>query len=176
MTVSTFVARAKKALRMPPRVLAARLRESLRAHSRRPWSQVYPRVLRDQAILGESGAATFDALWARQMAQPFFLQPADRDAYVAAFRARYPEEVTAVLATADAAMRHEFDLLGSGVTALGPKLPWLDDFKTGRRYPVQYLPRHPVHGTREAHGREGAVGTEPVPALHRARPGVLADR
>ena len=138
MSLSSFVRRARKAAGMPPAVLVARLVEEVRTQTRRPWAQVYPRVLRDQTILGDSGTATIDALWDRQMAAPFFLNPADRDAYASAFRARYPGEVASVLATADAAMRHEFDLLGSGVKALGPKLPWLDDFKTGRHYPPQY--------------------------------------
>jgi len=138
MTLSNFVRRGRKALRMPPQVLAARLSEELRAQTRRPWAKLYPRLLSDRAILGASGAATFDALWDRQLAEPFFLRPADRDGHAAAFRARYPDEVDAVIATADAAVRHEFDLLGSGVKALGAKLPWLDDFKTGRHYPIQY--------------------------------------
>ncbi|MSP93553.1 MAG: hypothetical protein EXR79_17470, partial [Myxococcales bacterium] len=111
MSLSNFVRRARKAAGMPPRVLLARLREEARAQTRRPWAQVYPRLLRDQTILGASGAGTVDALWDRQMTAPFFLRPDDRDTYAAAFRARYPGEVASVLETADAAIRHEFDLL-----------------------------------------------------------------
>ena len=138
MTLATFLARGRKALRMPPRVLMARLGDELRTQTRRPWARVYPRLLGDAAIFGASGASSYDALWGRQMAAPFFLNPSDRANHAAAFRERYPDEVAGVIATADAALRHEFDLLGSGVKALGPKLPWLDDFKTGRHYPVQY--------------------------------------
>jgi len=75
MTLDTFLARGAKALRMPPRVLLARLAEEVRTQTRRPWAQVYPRVLRDGTILGDSGAVSYDALWSRQMAQPFFLNP-----------------------------------------------------------------------------------------------------
>jgi hypothetical protein len=89
-------------------------------------------------VLGGSSARSFDELWERQMAAPFLLQPADRERYAAAFRARYPDEVAEIVDRADAALRHEFDLLGSGMKALGPALPWLDDFKTGRHYALQY--------------------------------------
>ena len=43
-----------------------------------------------------------------------------------------------MLAAADAAMRHEFNLLGSGPTPLGDRLPWHTDFKTGREWPIEY--------------------------------------
>src|SRR5262249_33609202 len=38
----------------------------------------------------------------------------------------------------EAILAHEFDLLGSGRVALGTPLPWHDDFKTGRRWPLRY--------------------------------------
>jgi len=138
MTLATFLARGRKALRMPPRQLLARLAEGARQQTRRPWAQLYPRLLSDRAITGDSGAATLDALWDRQAAQPFFVRAADRERYVADFRRRYPGDADRVIAAADAVIRHEFDLLGSGVKSLGPRLPWLEDFKTGRHYPIQY--------------------------------------
>ena len=122
MDLSNFVRRGRKALGMPPAVLMARLAEELRTQTRRPWAKLYPRMLGDRAVLG-SGAASYDALWQRQMSARFFVNPSDRDGYAQAFRARYPDEIAAVIATADAALRHEFDLLGSGVKALGSKLP-----------------------------------------------------
>jgi hypothetical protein len=38
-------------------------------------------------------------------------------------------------AAADAAIRHEFDLLGSGPTELGAEIDWHRDFKSGHRWP-----------------------------------------
>ncbi|PYR15190.1 MAG: hypothetical protein DMF94_32595 [Acidobacteria bacterium] len=138
MNLSTILARGRNAFRMTPRQLSARLRDELRQAARRPWSGVYPHVLRDATVIGESAARSHDDLWERQMMAPFFLNPSDRDRYAAAFRARYPDAVAGVIAGADAAVRHEFDLLGSGAKAFGSRLPWLDDFKTGRHYPLQY--------------------------------------
>ncbi len=133
-----WLRRARKALHMPPRYVLGRMRDELRGAARRPWSRVYPRVLRDAAVLAGSGAGSYDQLWERQMAAPFFLAPSGRERYAADFRARYPGETIDVIARADAALRHEFDLLGSGQTTLGPQLPWLDDFKTGRHYALEY--------------------------------------
>ena len=73
-------------------------------------------------------------------------------------------------------LRHEFDLLGSGCVSLGPQLPWHTDFKTRPRMAAAVLARHRVRRARSADRRQGAVGAQPLPALHRARPGVLADR
>ena len=53
--------------------------------------------------------------------------------------ARYGQELETVenlVPRADAILEHRFDLLGSGPTELGPKIDWLADFKTGRRWPL----------------------------------------
>ena len=60
MTLATFLARGRKALRMPPRQLMARLAESARQRTRQPWAHVYPRLLTDRTIVGESGAASLE--------------------------------------------------------------------------------------------------------------------
>jgi uncharacterized heparinase superfamily protein len=138
MTMAVFLARARKAMKMPPRQLLARAVDSAEQQWRRPWASVYPYLLTDAAIIGESGAASLDALWTRQLSQPFFLQPSDRQAYADAFRRDYASEAAELIVRADRALRHEFDLLGSGLQPLGARLPWLDDFKTGRHYPLQY--------------------------------------
>jgi hypothetical protein len=138
MTLETFLRRGRKALRMPPRTLIARLAESARQRSRRPWARVFPHLVSERTLIGDSGVASLDALWARQAVQPFFLNPSDRESHATAFRATFPDKIAGIVNAADAALRHEFDLLGSGLKALGPRLPWLDDFKTGRHYPIQY--------------------------------------
>ena len=95
---------------------------------------------RRRRIAAAAGAASVDGLWTAQQRVPFFLSPADREAWAAAFRARYPDGVTVVTDAADRVLRHEFDLLGSGCVSLGPSLPWHSDFKTGREWPLQYSP------------------------------------
>ena len=41
-------------------------------------------------------------------------------------------------AEADAALEHRFDLLGSGPVALGPRIDWHQDFKSGYRWPMTF--------------------------------------
>ena len=52
MNWSTFVTRGKKAMRMPPRVLLARLQDEVRQQTKRPWATAYPRLLTDRTVLG----------------------------------------------------------------------------------------------------------------------------
>jgi uncharacterized heparinase superfamily protein len=120
-------------------MLLGRLRDEARRQTKRPWSYAYPWLLRDADVLGTSSAASLPHLWdALARSGTFFLQPEDREAWTAALDRRFPAARTRVLAAADAAVRHEFDLLGSGPTALGERLPWHSDFKVGREWPLRY--------------------------------------
>jgi hypothetical protein len=130
----------RRASKRSPRYIAQRLGEMGAVRLRRPWSQVYPHLVTPARIAAAAGAASVDALWAAQQRVPFFLSPADRDVWAAAYRATYPDGVADVIQAADRVLRHEFDLLGSGCVSLGPSLPWHFDFKTGREWPLQYSP------------------------------------
>jgi hypothetical protein len=128
------VARLGRALRRPPRYLVGRAIEAARHRTLRPWSRVYPRLLTDRALLGVLGARDVDELWRVLASQPFFIAEADRARYLSGVIASRDE----IVRRADAALRHEFDLLGSGPRQLGTPLPWHTDFKTGRQWPLAY--------------------------------------
>lgn len=51
------------------------------------------------------------------------------------------QQRAAMVAAADRIMAHEFDLLGSGPTNLGPVIDWHLDFKSGRRWPLHHISR-----------------------------------
>ena len=138
MTPGEFAARARRALKKSPRYLAARGVEAIRWRAQRPWSSVLPRLVSTPALVRRAGAADLDAWWDRLAARPFFLSPAQRASWTASFEREYPGIRGRIVADADRALRHEFDLLGSGPVALGGELPWLTDFKTGRTWPLQY--------------------------------------
>lgn len=59
---------------------------------------------------------------------------AELDALDAAGRAE-------LLARADLVLGHEFDLLGSGPVALGERVEWRRDFKSGRTWPADHISR-----------------------------------
>ncbi|MDQ6820811.1 MAG: heparinase II/III family protein [Actinomycetota bacterium] len=44
-----------------------------------------------------------------------------------------------LLAVAERACAHQFDLLGSGLTDLGPRIDWRRDFKSGRTWPLDHI-------------------------------------
>ena len=136
-----WMTRARKALHMSPRYALGRLRDELREEARRPWERIYPRILSDATILGDSAASSIDDLWQRQLEAPFFVRPSDRHRYVTAHAHRFPSARARIVSTADAALRHEVDLLGSGPRALGDQLPWLDDFAYWYLLPSQYCGR-----------------------------------
>ena len=132
------VARLTRAVRRSPRYLAWRLLESARHRTRRPWSQLYPRLVTERVLLGALGASNVDALWSELASQPFFVDAQRRAPTAEAFTRQYGGARAPVIRSADAALAHEFDLLGSGPQRLGASLPWHTDFKTGRQWPLEY--------------------------------------
>lgn len=132
------VARLRRALKRSPRYLAWRAYQSLKWRTRRPWSRIYPQVVTERRVLTALGAADVDTLWNELAAQPFFIAGGQRGEVARRFTAVYPQHRSAIVEAADTITRHEFDLLGSGPTALGSTLPWLADFKTGREWPLEY--------------------------------------
>ena len=133
-----FAARLRRALRRSPRYLAWRAYDAAKRRSRRPWAYLYPRLLTEHALLAALDAATIDQLWDRLARQPFFVNVADREAVAMRFTTDFPDGQAGILHAAAAALRHEFDLLGSGRKSLGSPLPWHTDFKTGRQWPLAY--------------------------------------
>src|SRR5205823_4388050 len=96
------------------------------------------RLLTDRSLLASLGARDIDTLWRELSEQPFFIGARARSQTVAAFRGQYPDAAARIVRQADAVLRHEFDLLGSGPRPLGTRLPWHMDFKTGRQWPLVY--------------------------------------
>src|SRR5262249_24244141 len=137
----TFIERARRASRMPPRRIAARLGEIAQQRLQRPWSRLYPRLLTEGALLRATGATQINALWEERKRAPFFIAHADRADRARQFRERYSEAPALIVGAAERVLRHEFDLLGSGCVTLDPRLPWHTDFKSGRQWPLDYAPR-----------------------------------
>lgn len=58
---------------------------------------------------------------------------------IADFQAAHPDAATATIARADRFCAHEFEFLGSGPAFLGERIDWDSDFKSGARWPKQYM-------------------------------------
>jgi uncharacterized heparinase superfamily protein len=129
---------ARRALRRSPRFVLHRLGRELARQGRRPWSWIRPALLTERALLRVTGAPSLDVLWARQASSRFFLDAAEGEAWGRRFREAFPGASRDLVQAADTVCRHEFDLLGSGPTRLGERVPWHVDFKTGCRWPLRY--------------------------------------
>lgn len=113
-------------------------RELLR-QSARPWVKVRPSLLSDDTVRSAVGCRNPALLGEALAAAPFFPLDGTSLAETAAqLRGQQPESAAAVVAAAERVLAHEFDLLGSGPCALGPALPWREDFKTGAVWPRKY--------------------------------------
>lgn len=140
MTVRRWAGLARKARGRPPRYVLRRLGEELRRQARRPWMAIRPRLLTERALLRVTGAASIDALWETLARGPFFVTPSQSGEWSRRFLDMFPGAKREIVEAAEAVLAHEFDLLGSGRVSLGPALPWHEDWKTGRRWPLSYAP------------------------------------
>lgn len=125
-------------MRRSPEYIAWRVSDAVRRRVRRPWSRVYPRWITERALVRACGGRSIDDVWRSLAARPFFITVADRASMARAFADAFPDAAAHVVRGADAVLRHEFDLLGSGVCTLGKTLPWHADFKIGREWPLAY--------------------------------------
>ena len=141
MTATRALELTRKALTRSPRRTWARIAEEVRRSARRPWTSIYPALVTERALLRLADAESIDLWWQRLAAAPFFLQAASRAEWVGAFSRAYPAARDTIVAAADRVLAHQFDLLGSGPVTLGARLPWHEDFKTHRVWPLDYSER-----------------------------------
>jgi len=127
-----LAARARRALRKPPHVLARRLAdefgqelERLRAPRRSSRTNI-------RSVLAAIGDASIESAWARLAGRPF-------PAYVGRLDSGNvdrvcPGEPDRVLQAAESVIALRVDMHGSGPVQLGRPIDWLVAFKTGRRW------------------------------------------
>ena len=125
----SFGARARRALRKPPRELARRLQQEARREVERLAGPRRARRLDAAALCRATGARSLDELWERLRSRPY---PAVHDGDAA--RAIGGDE--RLLTAAGDALARRVDLLGSGPHVLGEPVDWHTDFKTGIGWPL----------------------------------------
>jgi heparinase II/III-like protein len=137
--------RRVRALRHPVQELPGRLVRYVRwrtsdARQRREFARGHlqvrgPRLAAAVAPLSAQGA--IEAVRTRRLGATA-LDARERGRFAAAFRERFPDAAARIVAAAEEACHHRFDLLGSGPTDLGEPIDWCVDFKTGFRWPAGY--------------------------------------
>jgi hypothetical protein len=140
--MSELALRVLRLLGKSPRYVLHRAVAETRAELDRFVQPRRARAFDVRQLLHRTGDASLEALWERLAAQPWPLasaamQSADLDRVA-------PGASALLLERAERAGRHEVDLLGSGPTALGARIAWDTDFKTGDRWDAGYFRSIPL--------------------------------
>lgn len=145
--MSNIPARIVWLLRKHPRYVLRRAANEVRSELDR---FLWPRRARSfgpAAILVRTQETGMEQLWQRLASEPWPVKAEPVDA--AQFEVNFPGSSSSILERAEKACCHEVDLLGSGPTALGERIAWDTDFKTGDKWPTGYFRDIPVvDGTR----------------------------
>src|SRR5262249_22224907 len=120
-----------------PMGAARDLRRRVGRAGRRPHDQARLGVPAENALLGGVGGrfGTFEEYLSASARDVGRLPMSDLSRpFARDYFADLPQRRSRILARAEAICAHRFDLLGSGPTDLGARLPWHTDFKTGRSW------------------------------------------
>ena len=127
-----------------PGYLARRGFDELRRKVRSPRLRRDLEALTASDVAGRCGTPSLADLWRRQPFGAFRPAAAERAAIRALYAGPYAAEREALRRKVERVLSHEFDLLGSGPTALGPEIDWSRDFKSGRTWDL--VPSETIDG------------------------------
>jgi hypothetical protein len=127
-----------------PRYLARRGFDELRLRVRSRRLRRELEALSASDVAGRCGVPSLPDLWRRQPFGVFRPSAAEREAIRALYAGPYAAERKALGRRVERILSHEFDLLGSGPTALGPEIDWSRDFKSGRKWDL--VPSESIDG------------------------------
>lgn len=130
------LSRLRRLATKSPRYIVQRLSQEVRMESERALAPAFARSITGKRLARWAGQVDVDALWTELSRRPYpvLTENLDRKSY----DQKYPGSSDAILAAAERAMVHEIDLLGTGPVQLGQEIDWLQDFKTGDRWPQQF--------------------------------------
>ncbi|MEH2511209.1 putative heparinase superfamily protein [Nitrobacteraceae bacterium AZCC 1564] len=131
-----IVNRFKRLASKPPSYVVRRLTQEARMQSERFVAPAFARLISGHRLARWAGASSIDDLWEKLASMPYPARSelVDRLDYDRAF----PGSAETIFAAAERALKHELDLLGTGPIQMGPHIDWLQDYKTGDRWPVQF--------------------------------------
>jgi uncharacterized heparinase superfamily protein len=132
-----WIGMVKRGLRKPPKVILQRLHTELQAEADRFVSPLRARRFGKQALLKATGDGNFETLWQRLSQRPFPAYTSWLDA--SKYDHLCPGDKERILKAADFAVKHQVDLLGSGLITLGTKIDWYKDYKTGFSWQPAYI-------------------------------------
>jgi uncharacterized heparinase superfamily protein len=124
----------RRAAGKSPAYLARRGFGELTRRVRSPSLRRSLRSLTPAGVARRGGAVSLTEIWEKRIAEGFLFSEADGEELCRLHRRLYSSTSGALRRRVEAVLRHEFDLLGSGPTGLGPRIDWHLDFKSGYRW------------------------------------------
>lgn len=132
-----LIRRIKRVIQKPPQIILNRLKQEVRVHSERILMPFKVRHFTIGRLLSELRVASLAQLWQQLAARPCFSAIADIEP--SKVNGYFPDLLAALEEKALLAMSNKVELLGSGLVDLGVKIDWLKDYKTNRRWPLNYF-------------------------------------
>jgi len=129
--------RALRLLKKPPGYVLRRVAAEVHRELDRFAQPYRARSFGAATLCAKTGDASLAVLWQRLAQQPWPVAASRVNA--ADLEALAPGTAAALIERAERALRHEVDLLGSGVTSLGQQICWDVDFKSGARWQARYF-------------------------------------
>src|SRR5205814_257658 len=121
---------------MPPGLLATRVAAELNAQLDRLFVPLRARWLSERVLLRALEAPSLDELWRALARRPY---PTRRSASnLAEYERVCPSGGRRVLESAEAAVRRNVRLLGTGPIELGERIDWHRDYRSGARWEPQF--------------------------------------
>lgn len=127
----------RRGLRKPPGVIARRVAYELQVQAERYVAPGRARRFDARRLLRACGERDIPALWQRLAQRPY---PAHTSRVEAAEHRRLcPGDAARIRKAAEDALAHRVRLLGPDTVALGPRIDWLRDFRSGVAWPRGYM-------------------------------------
>src|SRR4051794_2324368 len=128
---SEVIRKIQRGLRKPPGYIARRLLAEGFTQSERYFGVRRGERFDVDSLLKETGDQTLESLWQRLSETPYL---STFDCFDEVTYERLCSGDSArIFSAAERALRHQVDLIGSGVVELGDKIDWHKDYKTGFR-------------------------------------------
>lgn len=128
--------KVRRGLRKPPRYILERLAADAREQAEKILGPRRARRFGLNALLDATGQLSVDQLWSdlQSRSYPAVTGPLPPSEY----ERICPGDLERITRSAEDALMHLVDLLGSGLVELGLEIDWHKDYKTGLSWPLDY--------------------------------------
>lgn len=126
----------RRGLRKPPKVIAERILQELRAEAERFIAPVRDKNLDESKLMQLLGFRDMNACW-HELGRTSFASSLGYDSKE--FLVVCPTDKALIFQAAERALEHQVNLLGSGWIFLGEKIDWHKDYKSGFDWPAAYF-------------------------------------